>query len=158
MLFDMLNPLDVQKFKEKTEAFIEKAKKLKEGDHNGKNLILELKEKQAPKTIQQNAYLWVTITYVALELGYTKIYVENMLKEACRDIFLQRRQDKRGNWFEYYRSISTLTKEEMSDCIDKWLHHCAIEFGIVIPTPDDYYYIRFMTRVEQEAEQAKEFL
>ncbi len=156
MVYDMHNPLDVEKFKERTSAMIEKARRLQ--GNNTKDFIVELKERQHPKTIQQNAYLWVTITYVALELGYPKVKVEDMLKAACADIFLRKRQDKRGNWFEYYRSIGTLTKEEMSDCIDKWLHHCAIEYGIAIPTPDDYYFVRFMTRVEQEAELAKEFL
>lgn len=131
MVYNMLNPLELQQFKERTEAMIEKAKKLQGDTFNSKLFVVELKERKPMRTIQQNAYLWVTITYVALEEGYPKDYIEGVFKEVNKDVFLRERQNKRGETYQYWRHLSDLDKEEMSQCIDRWLHHCSMVRGVV---------------------------
>lgn len=158
MVYNMLNPFELQKFEERAKVMIEKAKKLQGNAYNEKFFVVELKERKPMRTIQQNAYLWTTITYVALEEGYPKDYIEGIFKEVNKDVFLRERKNKRGETFNYWRHIPDLDKEEMSLCIDRWLHHCSMERGIYIPSPEDHYYMVWQTRVEREAELNKEFL
>lgn len=158
MVYNMLNPLESEKFGERARMMVEKAKKMQDNTLNDKFFVVELKERKPMRTIQQNAYLWVTITYVALEEGYPKDYVEGIFKDVNKDIFLRERQNKRGETYQYQRHISDLDKDEMSLCIDRWLHHCSMVRGLYIPSPEDHYYMVWQTQVEREAEQNKEFL
>ena len=89
MVYDLLNPIELQQFKTKADFFVEKAKKKADERTLDKMLVVELKEKHPQRTIQQNRYLWVTITYVAIEEGYPKDNVEQFFKEVNRDIFLR---------------------------------------------------------------------
>lgn len=117
----MLNPVELEKFEERAKAMIAKAKKLQGDYYNEKFFVVDLKERQQSRTIQQNAYLWVTITYVAIEEGYTKDYIEQEFKRVNKDVFLRERENKQGKTFQYWRHIPDLDKEEMSLCIDRWL-------------------------------------
>lgn len=158
MVYNMLNPVELEKFKERANAMIDKAHKMHDDWHNEKFFVVEMKERQPSRTIQQNAYLWVTITYVALEEGYPKDYIEQDFKEVNKDVFLRERENKMGKKFQYWRHISDLDKQEMSECIDRWLHHCAMERGLYIPSPQDHAYMLWQTQVERNAELNKEFL
>lgn len=154
----MLNPVELEKFKERVSIMIAKANKLHDDWRNEKFFVVELKERQPSRTVQQNAYLWVTITYVALEEGYPKDYIEQAFKEVNKDVFLRERENKMGKKYQYWRHIPDLDKEEMSECIDRWLHHCAMERGLYIPSPQDHAYMLWQTQVERNAELNKEFL
>lgn len=154
----MLNPVELEKFKERVSTMIAKANKLHDDWYNEKFFVVELKERQPSKTVQQNAYLWVTITYVALEEGYPKDYIEQAFKEVNKDVFLRERENKMGKKYQYWRHIPDLDKQEMSECIDRWLHHCAMERGLYIPSPQDHAYMLWQTQVERNAELNKEFL
>lgn len=158
MVYNMLNPIELEKFKERVSTMITKANKLHDDWHNEKFFVVELKERQPSRTVQQNAYLWVTITYVALEEGYPKDYIEQAFKEVNKDVFLRERENKMGKKYQYWRHIPDLDKEEMSECIDRWLHHCAMERGLYIPSPQDHAYMLWQTQVERNAELNKEFL
>ena len=158
MVYNMLNPVELEKFEERTKTMIAKAKKLQGDYYNEKFFVVDLKERQQSRTIQQNAYLWVTITYVAIEEGYTKDYIEQEFKRVNKDVFLRERENKQGKTFQYWRHIPDLDKEELSLCIDRWLHHCSMERGLYIPTPQDHAYMVWQTQVEKQAELNKEFL
>ena len=93
MVYNMLNPVELEKFEERTRAMITKAKKLQGDYYNEKFFVVDLKERQQSRTIQQNAYLWVTITYVAIEEGYTKDYIEQEFKRVNKDVFLYLRNN-----------------------------------------------------------------
>ena len=158
MVYNMLNPIELQRFIERTKAMVEKAKKLQGDNYNDKFFFVDLKEKKQKRTDKQNAYLWATITYVALKVGYRKENVENFFKDVNKDIFLRRGRNKRGETFQYYRHINELDKEEMSICIDRWLHHCSMVRGIYIPSPEDHYYMVWQMQVERDAELNRELL
>lgn len=158
MVYNILNPIELEKFKERVSAMITKANKLHDDWHNEKFFVVELKERQPSRTVQQNAYLWVTITYVALEEGYPKDYIEQVFKEVNKGVFLRERENKMGKKYQYWRRIPDLDKEEMSKCIDRWLHHCAMERGLYIPSPQDHAYMLWQMQVERNAELNKEFL
>ena len=53
----MLNPVELEKFEERAKAMIAKAKKLQGDYYNEKFFVVDLKERQQTRTIQQNAYL-----------------------------------------------------------------------------------------------------
>lgn len=158
MVYNMLNPLELEKFKERTEQMITKAEKLSDDFLSSKFFIVELKERKQSRTIQQNRYLWVTITYVAIERGETLDYVESEFKNINKEVFLRERENKMGKKFTYYRHISDIDKEEMSTCIDRWLHYCSMTLGLYIPSPQDHAYMIWEAQVEREKEANKEFL
>lgn len=151
MVYNLSNPVEMQQFKTRAAFLAKKAE-------NKDNCIVELKERQPQRTIQQNKYAWVTITYVALEEGYTIDIVESFFKDVNKDIFQRSRQNKKGETFCYMRHMNELDKEEMSVCIDRWLIHCSRDRGIYIPSPEDHYYLQWQTQVEREKERNKEFL
>lgn len=158
MVYDLLNPIELQQFKTKADFFVEKAKKKADERTLDNMLVVELKEKHPQRTIQQNRYLWVTITYVAIEEGYPKDNVEQFFKEVNRDIFLREKKNKKGEPFNYWRHIPELDKEEMSVAIDRWLQHCARDRGLYIPTPEDHAYLQWLHHVEKEEELNKSYL
>lgn len=158
MIYNLLNPIELQQFKVRTEFLETKAKKMMENKFLNDMLVVEVKEKKPQRTIQQNKYLWVTITYVALEEGYQKDTVEHFFKDVNREIFQRTAKNKKGVEYKYYRHLSDLSMDEMSVAIDRWISHCASERGLYIPSPEDHYYLQWMHQVERDEELNKEYL
>lgn len=158
MVYNLLNPIELQQFRAKAEFFYKKGDSLQDRNVFGKSLVVELKERQPQRTTQQNRYLWVTITYVALEEGYTKDYIEGIFKDVNKDIFETVRYNKKGEPYIYMRHLNDLSKDEMTTAIDRWLIHCSSERGLYIPTPEDHYYLQWAHEVEREEEQNKQYL
>lgn len=158
MVYNLLNPIELQQFITKAHFFEQKALKKKTEPFLNQMCLVELREKQPQRTVQQNKYLWVTITYVALEEGYPKENVEQFFKEVNADIFKRERVNKKGETFTFWRHIPELSKEEMTTAIDRWLVHCSQDRGIYIPSPEDHAYMQWCHQVEREAEQNKEYL
>lgn len=155
MVYNMLNPTEVDKFKERVGTLLSKAESLQKNNPMGKMMVLDLKERQPPRTNQQNAYVWVIITYYALEIGDRKDNAEQKFKEVNKDIFFRTFINKFGKEISYYRHMNELDKEEMSEAITRWRNWCSMECGIYIPSSDDY---NFMIYVERQEELNKDFL
>lgn len=125
MQYDLSNPLD-------RERFIARARSLLERD-----AVVDLTEKVF-KTPNQNRYLHLLIGVVAMETGNT---IEDTKREYFKslvnpDIYRMQRTDAKGNTITTYRSITEVSREEMSLSIDrfkKW----GYENGIYMPNPDD---------------------
>lgn len=125
MQYDLSNPLD-------RERFIARARSLLERD-----AVVDLTEKVF-KTPNQNRYLHLLIGVVAMETGNT---IEDTKREYFKslvnpDIYRMQRVDAKGNTITTYRSITEVSREEMSLSIDrfkKW----GYENGIYMPNPDD---------------------
>lgn len=125
MQFNLSSELDRQKFAARSQALLQKG------------AVIELTEK-AFKTPNQNRYLHLLIGIVAMETGNS---LEDTKREYFKgivnsDIFKVYKTDNRGNTINHYRSITDVTKEEMSIAIDrfkKW----GYENGIYMPNPDD---------------------
>lgn len=107
-----------------------------------KGVAVELTEKSF-RSLSQNAYLHLLIGVVAMETGNT---IEDTKREYFKelvntDTFVEVRQDKMGNTIRHLRSSASLTKEEMSRCIDRFKKWGA-DNGIYLPEPTDEAILR----------------
>lgn len=102
-----------------------------------KGAVVELTEK-AFRTPNQNRYLHLLLGIVAMETGNR---LEDVKREYFKrlinpDIFMHYRTDTRGIDIAVYRSITVVSKQELSTAIDRFRMWGA-ENGIYMPSPDD---------------------
>lgn len=126
MLYNSEKQIDCQRAIEKINFLITNKK------------VFELKEKRKKRTISQNSYLHLILSFFALETGYT-------LEEVKQDIF---KKVVNPNTFyegefgelvkiERWRSTASLNTQEMTLCIDRFRNYASKEAGIYIPEPKD---------------------
>ena len=144
MVYDTSNPLD-------NANFLLRAKKLAE---SGK--IVELTEKKPRRSLPQNNFLWLCLSYWGSQTGYTKEEAETIYKNVNSDIYYTRRVIA-GIDVEYIRHTYELDTAEMTASIEKWRNWAAMNdaYPVYIPSPEDYQLVQMM---EIEIEKNKEFL
>ena len=133
-LYDTSNPLDKANF-------MLRAKKLAE---SGK--IVELAEKKPRRSLNQNAYCHLAISYFASQYGCTLDWAKAQYfkKLVNPDLFIREKEDRFLGKVKYLRSSADLDVTEMSLAIDRWRNWCSMEASIYIPNVDDYYSIQLM--------------
>lgn len=143
-LYDTNNPLEKANF-------LLRAKKLAE---SGK--IVELTEKKPRRSLPQNNFLWLCLSYWGSQTGYTKEEAETIYKNVNSDIYYTRRVIA-GIDVEYIRHTYELDTAEMTASIEKWRNWAAMNdaYPVYIPSPEDYQLVQMM---EIEIEKNKEFL
>ena len=125
MLYNLATDLDLRRFLSRADSLARKGK------------VVELSEKTL-RSHSQNAYLHLIIGVVAMETGNTIEDAKRWyFKEICNSSLFHRQHfDKLGNCIDSIRSTADLTKEEMSQAIDRFKRWAADE-GIYIPDPED---------------------
>jgi hypothetical protein len=129
MIYNPSNPLHVHQAISKIKHFIEQGKRF------------ELKAKNDRRSISQNSYLHLILTWFGLETGYT-------LEEVKQDIFKKivnpntfydgEHEGKiEGLKIERWRSTASLDTAEMTLVIDRFRDYSAKELGIYLPEPSD---------------------
>ena len=101
------------------------------------------------RTLNQNSYLHVALTYLAKEYGETPNYVKQVLYKRIwnKDIFLRRKYDERlGTEIEYWRSSRELSVEEMRESIENMRNGASKDMGIYIPSADEKSLVEAMER------------
>lgn len=133
-LYDTSNPLDKANF-------MLRAKKLAE---SGK--VVELAEKKPKRSLNQNAYCHLAISYFASQYGCTLEWAKAQYfkKLVNPDLFIREKEDRFLGKVKYLRSSADLDVTEMSLAIDRWRNWCSMEASIYIPNVDDYYSIQLM--------------
>lgn len=92
---------------------------------------------------QQNRYVHVCFTLAQKGLydsGYEKITTPESAKAWYKNHFLKidAVNEKTGEVYEYVRHTSELSKDEMTEFIDR-MRDYSLEFtGVYIPTPEEY--------------------
>lgn len=146
MIYDLSNPLHANSLLAKVEQDVERKK------------IVEYKEKQMTRTIAQNSYAHVAIGYFALQIGETLEYCKRRyFKYTCNpDIFVREKTDKiTKDRVKELRSMTDLTKEELSTSIERfvrWAHDVA---EIPIPPPEK---TELVNRMRMEVENNRRFI
>jgi hypothetical protein len=107
MLYDNSNPLV-------KEQFLLRARKLAD---TGK--MVEMTEKKPQRTLKQNAYLWLLLSYWATQTGYTKEEAEAIYKDVNKDIYIEVKEIG-GREVEYVRHTYELDTAEMTSTIEKF--------------------------------------
>jgi hypothetical protein len=146
MIYDLSNPLDMQQVKIKLDHFINKCK------------VVELTEKRKNRTLSQNAYLHLLLTWYSFETGMESEYVKQYIFKVYinPDVFKTTTHSKKtGEEYEYIRSTADLNTAELTLCIDRFRNHSSQELGIYLPEPNDLASLREM---ERTLSQNKEYL
>lgn len=143
-LYDTSNPLDKANF-------MLRAKKLAE---SGK--IVELAEKKPRRTLSQNNFLWLCLSYWGCQTGYTKEEAETIYKNVNRELYYIHKVIA-GVEIEYIRHTYELDTAEMTASIEKWRNWAAMNDAcpVYIPSPEDYQLIQQM---EVEISKNNEFI
>ena len=129
MIYNPKNQLHRKQAIDKLNYFITKGKRF------------ELKAKQDKRSISQNSYLHLILTWFGLETGYT-------LEEVKQDIFKKIVNSAtfyegefegkiKGLKVERWRSTASLDTLEMTLAIDRFRDFSSRECGIYLPEPSD---------------------
>lgn len=143
MIFNLTNPYELDKFKEYVNSLYKK------------KAIIEIKEKKKNRTLKQNSYLHVILSYFACEYGISTDEVKlDIFKRTCnKDIFIKRKVNKYGKEVEYVRSSASLDTGEMTTAIDRFRHWSVANLGLYLPSPQENdYLIHCMQVIEENKE------
>lgn len=130
MIYDLSNELDVLKFRSRI-------KKIEKAITERKLLVIELTDK-TNRTLSQNNYLHLIVSYFAAEYGDTVEYVKQTIfkREVNPHIFVRTKHDKLLNRdVVILRSTRDLSKEETTEAIERFLNWSATVAGIALPEP-----------------------
>jgi hypothetical protein len=126
MIYNPENKLHQKQAIEKLKYFFSKGKRF------------ELKAKNDKRSISQNSYLHLILTWFGVETGYT-------LEEVKQDIFKKHVNPTlfyEGEFegivkIERWRSTANLDTAEMTLAIDRFRNFASKELGIYLPEPND---------------------
>lgn len=144
MLYDLRNPLDRERFKRRCNALYQK-----QG-------IVDLSEK-TQRSIQQNRYAHLIMSYLAMETGNTLDYVKEVFykRAANKELFLREKEDEILGKVEYLRSSADLSKEEMTLSIDRFRDWSSQTAGIYLPAANEQ---EFLASIEYELSKYKQWV
>lgn len=130
MTYDLLNALDRARFRARCETLIEKG------------AVADLTE-HTFRSSSQNRYVHLLIGLVALEVGESVEYVKEVYFKRLVNpaIFVVSVKDPYAGDVQKLRSSADLTKEEMSDAIDRF-KNWGRQQGWVMPDPSDRELLR----------------
>lgn len=144
MIFDLKNEYDIPKFKE----YVNKLYQQK--------ALVEVKKKLPNRTLAQNSYFYLLLSWFSLETGYSVEEVKiDIFKRLCnRTLFEREITNKQGKTIKVLRSSSDLTTGEMTTAIDRFRNYSAAE-GIYLPLPNEH---DFLIHIQKEIERCKDYL
>lgn len=119
MIYDLAKHLDRRRAEKRF------AELIKEGT------IIEL-TKKVKRSLSQNNYLYLILSWFANETGYTTVEAKCIYKDLSPSIFYYSKNGRR-----FIRSTADLTTKEMTDSIEKFRNYSSAEAGIYLPAPNE---------------------
>lgn len=119
---------------------------------------IEIKEIRAKRSLSQNKYLHLIISWFALEYGETAEYIKQEIfkKQVNRDIFIfQFANKKTGEIRDEFRSTSDLDTKELTVAIERFRNWASKEGGIYLPEPKD---LALLNEIEYQIKLNAEYL
>jgi hypothetical protein len=127
MIYNSSNPLHQKQAIDKLKYFFSKGKRF------------ELKAKNDRRSISQNSYLHLILTWFSIETGYT---VEEVKQEIFKKVVNSSLFDDgeiegkiKGLKIQRWRSTASLDTAEMTLAIDRFRNFSSKELGIYLPEP-----------------------
>jgi hypothetical protein len=135
MIYDSNSKLDCERAITVLKGFIAKGKKF------------ELKAKHPKRSISQNNYLHLILTWFGIETGYTleEVKQEIFKKHVNPNIFYEGEFGELIK-IERWRSTASLDTAEMTLAIDRFRNFSSIECSIYLPEPSDLVSIQELER------------
>lgn len=128
MIYNPSNPLHKKQAIERINYFLTSGKRF------------ELKAKNDRRSISQNSYLHLILTWFGIETGYTteEVKQEIFKKHVNSSLFYEGQKEKiHGIITEHWRSTANLDTAEMTLAIDRFRNFSSIELGIYLPEPKE---------------------
>ncbi len=135
MIYDGNNNIDAIQAQKKLDYLIEKGKRF------------ELTQKRGNRTLNQNSYLHLILTWFGLETGYTLNESKAMFKELNITVF-----NYLKNGREFVRSSSDLDTAEMTICIERFRNYSVSEAGVYLPDANEKQFLRYIEKEESRYE------
>lgn len=144
-IFNLKNEYDIPKFK----AYVNKLFQ--------ERAVVEVRKKLPNRTLSQNRYFYLLLSWFASETGYSVEEVKiDIFKRLCnRDIFEREKTNKKGKIIKTLRSSSELSTGETTLAIERFRNYSSAQAGIYLPSPNEN---EFLLHIQQEIEKDKEFL
>ena len=123
---------------------------------SGSGLLVRLDE-ITQRSLKQNNYLHLLLSYYALEFGYTLEYTKRHIFkiQVNPEIFIiERVNEKSGEIYKDLKSTARATKDEITTAINRFKDHAA-QGGLYLPSPDD---LPYLCEITEAVENNKDFL
>lgn len=145
MIYDLSNEWEAQNFIDKVKYMVEK------------NYVVTLSRKMPQRSMKQNNYLYLLLSYFSSESGYSidEVKIDYFKKTCNPDLFYREKQNRQGKTIQYLRSSSELDVSEMNLAITRFRNWSSAQAGIYLPSPEDH---DFILHCEKEIERNKEYL
>lgn len=145
MIFNLGNPYELEKYKEYVNTLY------------SKRAVVEVKEKKHNRTLKQNAYLHVILSYFACEYGCSVEEAKlDFYKRLCnKDVFLRQHTNKNGLKVSTVRSTSELDTFEMTNTIERFRNWASATAGIYLPSPREN---DFLVHCQQVIEKHRNYI
>jgi hypothetical protein len=146
MIYNAKNSFDCIKAEERLKYLISNEKKF------------ELTEKKPLRTLSQNNYLHLILSYFALEYGETAEYTKQKIfkKIVNPQIFITEYVNRKsGEIREELRSTGDLDTKELTDAINRFMDYSSKIAGIYLPRPEDVLYLE---EIEKQISNQKQYL
>lgn len=146
MIYDAEIELDRHRAQERLKWLISKGKRF------------EIKEKRAKRSLPQNNYLHLILSWYAIEYGETLEYIKQEVfkKYVNAQIFKTEHINKKtGESRDDWRSTAELDTQEMTLAIDRFRDYASKEAGIYLPEPKD---MALLNHIEKEIEKFKTYI
>lgn len=139
MIYNLKNPIELSKFKERNDKLIKSG------------ATVELTEKKPNRTLPQNNYLHLILTYFAITCGYTlEETKKDYFKILCnKDLFVVEKDHEMIGKYISLRSSADLTTEEMTIAINRFKNYSA-DNGLPLPNSEDWHFLNHIRNLEKE--------
>ena len=143
MIYNLNNPYEKDEFRAVVDDMI------------AKKAVVELKRKYPKRTLKQNSYLHLILSYFASQYGCTATEAkEDYFKTLCNPtLFIRKKINRFGFEITYRRSSRDLDTREMTIAIESF-RNWAAQF-VYIPAPNEHEALLY---AEREVEKNKEFI
>ena len=124
---------------------------------NGKRY--EIKEIRKSRSLKQNAYLHLILSYFALEVGETTEYIKQEVFKGIvnKDYFVYERINPKNKTKsrKALKSTRELNTKEMTDCIERFKNWAVMKYQIKLPDANER---EFLDYIKNEIEKNKQWL
>ena len=143
MIYDLSNPFQLEDYKQYVNKLYEQG------------AVVEVRKINPKRTLKQNAYLHIILSYFAAEYGCSlqEAKLQYFKREVNPQLFVKKKINKYGIEIETVRSTSDLDKEEMRVAIERFRNWASPM--MYIPSADEH---KVLIYDQQVVERNKEFL
>ena len=119
--------------------------------------VVEIKKKSHNRSLSQNSYLHLLLSYFACEYGCSleEAKLDFFKRECNRDLFEIKLLNKVGREITTIKSTKELTTSEMATAIDRFRNWASAVLAIYLPSANEK---DFLIHVQQEIQKNKLFI